>query len=470
MNYHELSIVELQLLLNEGKVSSQDLVLYFLNRISQIDQGQPKYNSIRMINPDALFEAQYMDHLRSQKDIKGMLHGIPVLLKDNIHTKPPMKTTAGTYAFKDYIASEDAEVVRMLRSQGAIILGKTNLTELANFMTQGMRNGYSAVGGDVLCAHDLLIDPSGSSAGSAVAISLGLAPLALGTETGGSIMSPASLNGVVGFKPTIGLVSRTGIVPISTTLDTAGPMAKTVEDCAICLDAMSSIDIKDIVTLSKQDEKTIFFKSLKDDIKDLKIGIVRHKNTTQTIFNHKIDMIKQVLISKELKVIDHLELNEPKLFFQLMLHEFKPTFESYLNTYHKNGEIHTLLDLIRFNRQYNKKTLKYGQTILQLADSYSKGDLLEPIYVKALKERSELTTSVKDLMKKHHIDVLIFDSYTSLGPCCGFPSCTIPLGLNSDNMPDATYIISDHYKDKEVLQIAHLLESEIGQFVNPLTK
>lgn len=467
MDYQNLSIKELQTLMQNQKVTSEELVIYFLNRIKDIDQGTPFYNSVRMINQNAIFEAKHADYLRSINEVKGMLHGIPVLLKDNIHTKGPLKTSAGALAFKDYIPEDDAEVVKALKKQGAVILGKTNLTELANFMAQNMRNGYSAVGGSVLCAYDIEADPSGSSTGSAVAASLGLAPLTIGSETGGSIISPSSVNGVCGMKPTIGLVSRTGIIPISTTLDTAGPIARSVSDVAIGLDAMTSIDLDDIATCSKKDHIS-YFESLREDFKELKIGIVRKNQPFQTIFNEKINDIKQVLENEGFKVVDNLSLHEPKKFVHIMFGEFKSSFESYLSKYHQNGQVHTLLDLIRYNRENSRKALKYGQFILQYTED--KGTLLEKEYIEAMTERFELQQAVKTLLKEQKLDVLIFDSYTSLGPCCGFPAMTIPLGLNKEKMPLGTYILSDHYKDKEVLQIASLIESKIGMFVDPIIK
>lgn len=467
MDYQNLSIKELQKLMQDHMVTSEELVIYFLNRIKDVDQGTPFYNSVRMINQNAIFEAKYADYLRSINEVKGMLHGIPVLLKDNIHTKGPLKTSAGTLAFKDYIPDEDAEVVKALKKQGAVILGKTNLTELANFMAQNMRNGYSAVGGSVLCAYDIDADPSGSSTGSAVAASLGLAPLTIGSETGGSIISPSSVNGVCGFKPTIGLVSRTGIIPISTTLDTAGPIARRVSDIAIGLDAMTSIDDEDIATCSKK-EHISFFESLREEFKGMTIGIVRKNLPFDTIFNEKINDIKEALIDGGFSVVDDLSLHEPKKFVHIMFGEFKSSFESYLSQYHKNSKVHTLLDLIKFNRENQRRALKYGQFILQY--TMDKGTLLEKEYIEAMTERYELQQSVKTLMKEKKLDVLIFDSYTSLGPCCGFPSMTIPLGLNKDKMPLGTYILSDHHRDKEVLQIASFLEAKIGQFISPLVK
>ncbi len=239
--------------MENGEVSSKELVMYYLHRIAKYDQEGPKINSILEINPDAIFIAEALDYERNTRSARGPLHGIPVLIKDNIETCDSMHTSAGTIALENYNSSSDAFIVERLREAGAIILGKTNMTELANGMSSEMWSGYSSRGGQVLNPYgDPNLFVGGSSSGSAVAVAANFTVLSVGTETDASILSPAVQNSVVGIKPTVGLISRTGIIPFTYSQDTPGPFARTVTDASLLLGALTGVDKLDPATYKSE--------------------------------------------------------------------------------------------------------------------------------------------------------------------------------------------------------------------------
>jgi amidase len=450
--------------LTSGSITSEQIILQYLEKIATIDQGNPKYNSIREVNIHALAEAKRLDLERQSGNIRSPLHGIPVVLKDNINTTGVMATTAGTYAFKDHFAKEDATLVKTLKDKGLIILGKANLTELANFMAINMKNGYSSYGGQVLYPFDLSDDPSGSSAGSAVSVSIDVTPLSIGTETSGSIMSPSMHNGIIGIKPTIGLVSRTGIVPISSTLDTAGPMGRTVYDVALLLEAMVSKDDEDRYSNTQPDDlKTNYSEQLSNTLKPLNIGIVR--TSYNQLSNNQQDIVDSFIASlREHKLMNTFELkiDEPKIFMPILFYEFENEFNQFLSTYQPSNKVHSLFDLIRYNREYKNQTLKYGQKILEMAHNYN--DL--NAYHQALKERDELTKQLKRLFYEYKLDAIYFVGYTSLGPLCGFPSMNVPMGL-LEGKPIGTYLLGNQFEEGRLLQVASIVETITGGYINP---
>lgn len=465
----ESSIKDIKEAFNKNELTSKDLVLDYLKRIAFIDQGVIKYNSVLEVNPDALFEAEIKDYERITNQAKGLLHGIPILLKDNINTSGKMHTTAGTVGFKDNYAS-DAFIVKRLKEEGAIILGKTNLTELANFMTQNMRNGYSSLGGEVLCPYNLDKDPSGSSSGSAVSVSINLAPISIGTETGGSIMSPSMQNGVVGIKPTMGLVSRTGIVPISSTLDTAGPMAKNVYDAALLLGAIRGNDKLDPITLGKKDEVIDYTTFLKDiKAKELRVGIDLNNldklsEKRQKVFYENIELLKKQGVT----IIDNLDITQSTKIYHVMLFEFKQVFNSYLSSLGASTKIKTLKELIEFNREHRDVCLKYGQTVIEEAQYKTSGKLNEVEYIEALEERNELSKMLHNIFNTHNLDCIYFANYTSLGPHCGHPTMTVPVGVDESNIPIGTYLLGNKFREDRLLQVGKLIEDVTKGRVNPL--
>ena len=466
----EKNLFEIKKALENKEITSHELVLKYLERITTIDQGVIKYNSVLEINPDALNIALVLDRERSLGKIRGLMHGIPILLKDNINTFDKMHTTAGSLALKDNFAPYDATIVKQLRESGAIILGKANLTEFANFMSFNMRNGYSSLGKEVLCPYNLRTDPSGSSAGSAVSVSLNLVPVAIGTETGGSIMSPAMKNGIVGLKPTIGLVSRTGIVPISSTLDTAGPMGKNVTDVAVLLSVMRGNDSADPITLTKENEFIDYTKYLKkDSLDNACIAIDRSNYDKLSDFRKKaFDDIVEIIKDSGAKVIEGLDIKQTNYIFYLMKYEFKRNINHYLHSLGNSTKIKTLKEIIDFNRLHDRETLKYGQKLLEECEYKTSGRMNEAEYYKGLKEREDAVKQIDGLFNKHSIDLIYFANYTSLGPHCGFPTMTIPIGLDEDNIPIGAYLLAPKYKEENLIKIGYALEQITKKRVNPL--
>jgi len=471
-NLIECTIQDIKTAFQKNELTSYELTKMYLDRIASIDQGNPKYNSILEVNPDALFEARIKDQERQHNKAKGILHGIPVILKDNINTLGKMHTTAGSLALQDTFAPYDAEIARRLKDEGAIILGKANLTEFANFMTIGMRNGYSSLGKQVLCPYNTAVDPSGSSAGSAVSVTLNLTPISIGTETGGSIMSPSMQNGVVGLKPTMGLVSRTGIVPISSTLDTAGPMGKNVADVALLLSAIRSNDPEDPITNEKPDSKVNYTKDLdKKDPKSLRIGLNldnydKLSSNRKTAFKNLVDRLQKAGV----EIVDDIKVEQSTRIYHVMLYEFKRVFNHYLSTLGSSSKYSNLRDIIEFNRDNQKEALKYGQVILEEVLYKTSGRCNESNYIEALTEREYLTKALNKIFDEHKLDVLYFANYTSLGPHCGFPTMTVPIGKDELNIPIGTYLLAKKYDEQTLLQVGQLIERLIKGRINPITK
>lgn len=469
-DFIEKNILEITDALESGDITSHDLVFQYLKRITKIDQGEIKYNSVLEVNPDALNIAKVLDMERADGKLRGIMHGIPILLKDNINTFDKMHTTAGSLALKDNFAPYDATIVTQLRESGAIILGKTNLTEFANFMSFNMRNGYSSLGKEVLCPYNIKTDPSGSSAGSAVSVALNLSPVSIGTETGGSIMSPAMKNGVVGLKPTIGLVSRTGIVPISSTLDTAGPIGKTVTDVAVLLSAMRSNDISDPITLEKKEEYIDYTKYLiADSLSNATIAIDRTdydklEGLRKQAFDDTINVIK----NSGAKIIEGLEIKQTKFIFYPMKYEFKRNLNKYLATLGVNSKMKTLKDIINFNRLNDKETLKYGQKLLEMCEYNTTGKLNEPEYFKGLEERNNTIKIIDNIFESNKIDLIYFANYTSIGPHCGYPTMTIPIGVDEDNIPIGAYLLAPKYKEENLIKLGYCLEQLTNKRTNPI--
>ncbi len=443
-------------------IKSVDLINYYINKIIELDQNNIKYNSVYKINSHAISYAKALDQ---ENKLRSKIHGMPVLIKDNINTFD-MTTTAGTTILKDFIPNEDATLVKTLRDYGAIILGKTNLTELACFKTFTGVNGYSSQGGQVLCPWDIKADPSGSSTGSAVAISLGLAPFAIGTETGGSIMSPSMRNGIVGLKPTIGLVPRTGILPISHTLDTAGPMAKKVSDVALLLSYMRSNDPMDPITLNKED-KFVDYTTFLNTSQVKRIGIV--KTSAYPTSDDQEDMFDKVC--KDLSTLGYelidVVVPEVEKIYPIMKYEFKHDLNSYLK---KEGLSIELKDIVYYNLDHSEENLKYGQDVLIEALEETSGLLNEEAYLEALDERDEIKAKVAQLFEDKQIDMLYFINYTSIGPECGFPTLTVPVGFGKNHMPLGTYFLAPYYKEGNLIEVAHKLENHLNIDFDPLKK
>lgn len=464
----EATIDDIQQKFSEGELTSKELVLLYLQRIGQVDQGEKGINSIIEVNPDALQIAEALDVKRSATGPRGPLHGIPVLIKDNIATKDKMHTSAGSLALKDSYAVKDAFLVDKLREAGAVILGKTNMTEWANFMTQGMPSGYSSRGGQVKNPYGEAFDCGGSSSGSGSAIAANLAVVAVGTETSGSILSPASQNSLVGVKPTVGLISRSGIIPISHTQDTAGPMTRTVKDAALLLNVLTGADAQDPITKTNSDYVDGFdFTSGMDEngLKGAKIGIARDtyfeyiKGDKLTLLNNAVDK----LVELGAEVVDVvIPSTEEKWTYDVLVHEFKVGLNNYLYEYTDvRGEIQSLADVIAFNYRQPKAMLKYGQTLLIEAENTS-GTLTEPKYLESLEADQYLSKAggIDAALSQYGVDAMVFPNNIGAGiPAkAGYPSVTVPAGYTGEGEPVGITFTGTAYSEAELLKFAYAFE------------
>ncbi|MFX1408770.1 MAG: amidase [Promethearchaeota archaeon] len=478
----EYTINEIQLLMNKGELSAKKLTKMYLNRILEIDKKGPKINAIIEINPDAVKIASILDEELKNKKIRGPLHGIPVIIKDNINTKDKMQTTAGSLAFEGHIASEDAFIVSKLRDAGAIILAKANLSEWANFRSTRSTSGWSSRGGQTLNPYSLDRNPCGSSSGSAVAVAANLCSVAIGTETDGSIICPSQTNSIVGIKPTIGLVSRTGIIPISHNQDTAGPMARTVQDAAILLNVMAGIDPNDPSTVKhKNDIPSDYTKFLvPNGLKGARIGVARNYFG----FNDLIDKLieKAIIKMKEVgaEIIDPVEiknlseLEDPEL--QVLLYDFKHDLNEYLIKYGPINSLNNLNDIIKFNIEHQDKVMPYfGQELFTMANE--KGPITSDEYKEAL-EKCHLITRDEGLdavLKEHQLDAIVApsggaawlidyingDHFTggssSVAAVAGNPNITIPAGYVF-GLPVGISFFSGAFQEPKLLKIAYAFE------------
>lgn len=462
----DATITDIQAKLEQGEITSYELVLMYLYRIEKFDKQGPKLNSILEINPDALSIAASLDVERRTKGPRSLLHGIPVILKDNIDTCDKMHTSAGSLVLKDSYARRDAYVTRLLREAGAIILGKANMTEWANFMTYNMPNGYSSRGGQVLNPYGPdRFDVGGSSSGSAVAVSANLSTVALGTETSGSILSPASQNSCVGLKPTIGLISRCGVIPISHTQDTVGPITRCVTDAAILMNYLVKPDIDDPVTLTNPNESLNYLNYLdRDGLKGVRLGICRKK-----YFDY-LNEEKRHIMDKAIKVIEELggitkDVVIPSLNanwnINVLLYEFKNGINYYLSTIDPSLGVRTLQDVIRINEENQETHLKYGQTILIEAEQTS-GTLTDPEYLNSLQHDIYYAKEqgIDKLLKEENLDVLVFpNNYGAAIPAkAGYPSITVPAGYTSEGEPVGITFTGPAFSEPLLFRVAYAFE------------
>jgi amidase len=464
----EATIKQLQEKLESGELTTKELVLMFLHRISVFDKG---INSILEVNPDALQIAAGLDAERKEKGKRGPLHGIPILIKDNIDTIDKMHTSAGSLALKDSFALKDSYVAEQLRKAGAVLLGKTNMTEWANFMANGMKNGYSSRGGQVLNPYGPgKFDVGGSSSGSGAAIAANFAVAAVGTETSGSILNPSCRNSIVGIKPTVGLISRRGIIPLSHTQDTAGPMARTVEDAAILLNALSGRDEQDPITKTNRLNEIDFTKYLlKDGLKGKRIGIA-YEGFIEMLSEDKQKVISEavkVLKSSNAEVIENIEVPSSKADwkYDVLTYEFKPDLNAYLDGLHPSISIRTLADLIEFNNQNKDKMLKYGQAVLLEAEETS-GSLTEEAYVQAL-EFDQYQSTIQGIdyaLETYGLDAIVFpsDEGSHISAKAGYPTIAIPAGYTKEGEPVGITFAGTTYSEPLLIQIAYAYEQISG--------
>ncbi|MBW2622432.1 MAG: amidase, partial [Deltaproteobacteria bacterium] len=391
-----MSIKELQDRMNRGASSSRALTDSYLERIGQYDKTGPAINAVIELNPEAMALADALDKERQARGPRGPLHGIPVLIKDNIDTADSMSTTAGSLALKGSIASQDAFLVERLWEAGAVILGKTNLSEWANMRSNRSTSGWSSRGGLTRNPYVLDRNPSGSSSGSAAAAATDFCAAAIGTETDGSIVGPASANSVVGLKPTLGLVSRSGIIPIAHSQDTAGPLTRTVEDAAILLSAIVGPDPRDPITQSGSIKAHTDYTQFLDKkgLEGARIGVARnffgaHRAVDQ-IIESAIRQMKQL----GAEIIDPANILTRGRFrdseFKVLLYEFKHGLNEYLAALSSEVAVHSLKELIEFNEKNKETAMPYfGQETLLLAEA--KGPLSESDYLESLEKNRVLS-------------------------------------------------------------------------------
>ena len=466
----ELTISEIQSAMENGEITSKELVMYNLYRIAKYDQDGPKINSILEVNPDAIFIAEGLDHERKTKGVRGPLHGIPVLLKDNIETKDSMHTSAGTIALENHISDKDAFLVEKLRNAGAVILGKTNMTELANGMTTEMWAGYSSRGGQVLNPYgDANLYVGGSSSGSAVAVAANFTVLSVGTETDASILSPAVTNSVVGIKPTVGLISRRGIIPFTYSQDTAGPFARTVTDASILLGVLSGVDHLDPAT-HKSDGKSEQDYSVYLDAKGLmgaKIGIFNNgpkdfyesEAYDEELFKNVIETLKNegAIITEDIEIPSfHREWS-----WGVSKYELKHSLDNYLSKLPSNIPVHSIKDLIQYNKNIEEKALKYGQDKLEQREDLP-NTLRNPEYLIAKIEDLYFSQEqgIDFALKKYGLDAILFPSYIGSTICAkaGYPSIALPAGYMKSGRPFGVTFASKAFNEGVLIKLAFAFE------------
>jgi len=476
---NEITIDGLQQKMQSGEYTSRSITQLYLDRIDAIDKKGPAINAVIEINPDALSIADEMDKERKAGKIRGPLHGIPVLIKDNINTGDKMMTTAGALALLGNKAAKDAFIIKQLREAGAVLLGKTNLSEWANFRSTKSSSGWSSRGLQTKNPCVLDRNPCGSSSGSGSAVAANLCAVAIGTETDGSVIAPSSFCGIVGIKPTVGLWSRSGIIPISATQDTAGPMTRTVRDAAILLGALTGIDSEDAVTSNSngkaQKDYTQFLDA--NGLKGKKIGVEKSFMDGQpdvvALYKQAIELLKQqgatiieVDLLKETNKLGDAE-------FTVLKYEFKDGVNKYLAA--ASAQVKTLADVIAFNKQNEAKAMPwFKQEILEMCEKTTGLDSKE--YKDALAKSTGARKIIDDMMKQHELDAICG---TSIGPAncidlvngdydvkfyfcppaamAGYPHITVPMGAIHD-LPIGISFFSKAYDEGGILKIAYAYE------------
>ncbi|MBC7422606.1 MAG: amidase [Ferruginibacter sp.] len=487
----EITIGELQQKVESGQTTAVALTKMYLSRIAAIDKAGPTLNSVIEINKDAVAIAAAMDKERKAGKLRGPLHGIPILVKDNIDTADSMMTTAGALAMKGNFASADAFIITQLRAAGAVLLGKTNLSEWANFRSSHSTSAWSSRGRQTKCPYILDRNPSGSSAGSGAAAAANLCAIAIGTETDGSIVSPASINGLVGIKPTVGLWSRSGIIPISATQDTAGPMARTVRDAAILLGALTGVDTNDAITAQSQKKAYKDYTLFLDEgsLKGKKIGIEKthlkgNEKLVALLQQAMAEMVKQGAEIIEVELTKSTaELGDAE--FTVLQYEFKDGVNKYLAN--AKGNIKTLQDVIDFNLKNESLAMPYFKQET-LISSQAKGNLQTKEYTDALAKSLTARTLIASLMEQHNlaaicgitnglagcIDLINGDydtgfSISSPAAMAGFPHITVPMGFVHE-LPVGISFFSTAYNEPALLGIAYAYEQATKHRAKPSFK
>jgi len=478
----EITILQLQTDLQTGEYTAEGLVNLYLDRIQKIDKSGPLLNSIIELNPDATAIAREMDTERKNGKIRGPLHGIPLLIKDNIETADRMQTTAGSLALEGYVAQKDAFIVSRLREAGAVLLGKTNLSEWANFRSSRSSSGWSGRGGQTRNPYVTDRNPCGSSSGSGVAVSANLCTAAIGTETDGSVVCPSSVNGIVGIKPTLGLWSRSGIIPLAHSQDTAGPMTRTVADGAAILGLLTGIDPADAASGNSagnmQHDYTRYLDAA--GLMNARIGVARNFFG----FHERVDQLMEAAIAvmrnQGAEVIDPADIDTAKEIdryeFDVLLFEFKDDLNRYLSALPPAIKNRSLKDLIAFNVANRDREMPwFGQEIFLQAGE--KGPLSDKAYTDALVNLKRIAgkDGIDATLQKHKLDAIIAptggpawntdwvngDHYSggssSPAACAGYPAITVPAGFVS-GLPVGITFMGTAWSEPVLLRLAYAFE------------
>lgn len=482
----EVGVAELQRRMSAGTTTSRALVDQYLARIDAVDRVGPALRSIIELNPDARTIADGLDAERKAGRVRGPLHGIPVLIKDNIATGDRMRTSAGSLALAMLSAPRDAFIVERLRDAGAVLLGKTNLSEWANFRSTRSTSGWSARGGQTRNPYALDRNPSGSSSGTAVAIAASLAAVGVGTETDGSIVSPSNVNGLVGMKPTLGLVSRTGIVPIAHSQDTAGPMGRSVADVAALLNVLAAVDRADSSTTTSSRSQVDYTRSLDPNgLRGARIGVVRNRlfgahAASDALANAAIEMMRQqgavIVDPANIPTLGQFDDSE----FQVLLYEFKADAPRFFEWWGPGAPLRSLDDLIAFNKAHAAEELVYfGQELVE--QSNAKGPLTDVAYTQALEKNRRLaaTEGIDAVMTQHRLDALVAptggpawlidlvngDSGTATVPgpstvtsVAGYPHITVPMGFDH-GLPVGVSFFGRAWSEATLIRLAYAYEN-----------
>lgn len=478
-------------LIESGRYTSTNITAWYLLRIGNMNRNGPGVNAVIAEFPDALDQARRLDAERAAGRVRGPLHGIPVLIKDNIEVAGPLPTTAGSLALADNVTGRDAPLVARLRAAGAIILGKTNLSEWANIRSDNSSSGWSAVGGLTRNPHDLSRTACGSSSGSGAAVAASFAALAVGTETDGSITCPAAINGVVGFKPTVGLVSRSLVVPISHSQDTAGPMTMSVADAAAMLSAMAGSDPADPATAEADARRRDYVVALSaDGLRGVRIGVMRDRLGSRADVRALFDAAIETMRSAGATIVDIADtrsgfdgLGEAE--FEVLLTELKADMASYLAGRPGEAGPRSLADLIAFNRAHPDELRWFGQETFELAES--KSGLDSEVYrtARATAQRLAGPEGIDRLLAANHADLLVGisngpawtidlvngdnfggPSASQLPAVAGYPHLTVPMGA-VEGLPVGVSFIGTRWDDARVLSAGHAYELASRKRVTP---
>ena len=488
-DYMEIDIRQLTEGYRQGEFSIKEITQAYLDRIEKVDFNGPELRSIIQVNPEAIAIAEALDKEWAEGKIRGPLHGIPVVLKDNIDTHDQMNTTAGSRALKNSKPLQDSQVAKKLREAGAVILAKANLSEWANFRGQHSSSGWSSINGQTKNPYVLTRNPCGSSSGSGVAVSANLTVLAIGTETNGSIVCPSNANGIVGIKPTVGLISRSGIIPISFTQDTAGPMARTLTDAVIALGSLTGVDANDSKTQASENKAlkdyTPYLKS--DGMQGKRIGLY----TAPLGNNPQVDSLVQQSVrlfktagATVIEIDEIAPRGTGQNSFQVMLHEYKAGLNDYFASLGENAPINNLEALIAFNEQDSIALKYYNQAYLKMAQE--KEGLDSEAYQNALAnlQRMSQQEGIDNVMNEHQLDAIIAptgspawstdwlngDNFhigsSSAAAWAGYPNITIPMG-NIHGLPVGLSIFGRAWSEPTLIEIAYGFEQKSNARIVP---